>query len=280
MLLGWIVEDLRRKSFDEALHDGITGRLGLKHTRAADSVMPSRNEVLSFKYAKDQWAAEREWHGTFTGAAGNMVSTPSELLRFAHALYTGRLLKPATVARMQQVKGQLLGSRMNGYGLGMFSIPFKGRTAWGHNGGVAAFHSTMGYFPADSVGVAILLNGERYPLNEITISVLSAVYDEPYPIPDFNRAPVVVPDTVLQRYAGTYFSKDFPLKIFIRAEGDKLIARATGQGAFELKALSENEFFFVDANINLRFAKSPDGAWIVMYFDQRGHKVTFTKEVE
>lgn len=280
MLLGWIIEDLRRKSFDDALRDGITARLGMQRTRAADSVMPAKGEALSFSYADGKWMETPEWHGTVTGAAGNMVSTPSELLRFAHALYTGKLLKPETVKRMQQVKGQLLGGKLNGYGLGMFTLPFGRQVAWGHNGGVASFHSNFGYFAEDSVGYAVLLNTERYSLQNIIMGIHSAIYDKPFTLPDFNRKAADVPEAVLQRYAGTYFSKDFPLKIFVRTEGGKLIARATGQGNLELVALSETEFYYDAAGINLRFAQGTDGAWNVMYLDQRGHKVTFTKEIE
>ncbi len=110
--------------------------------------------------------------------------------------------------------------------------------------------------------------------------LLSAVYDAPFQIPDFNRKTATVSETVMQRYAGTYFSPDFPLKIFIRAEGGQLIARATGQSPFGLKAMSETEFFFEDAGINLRFATGQDGNWSVMHFEQKGYKVQFTKEVE
>ena len=279
LLLGWIIEDLRKKSYDDAVRDNITSRLGLQRTRAADSVMLSKDEALSFNYAKAGWTEEPEWHGTVAGAAGNMVSTPSELLHFAHALYTGRLLKPESVKRMQQVKGQLLGGTLNGYGLGMFTIPFGEHMGWGHNGGIAEFHSSLAYFPADSIGVAILLNGERYGLNEIAIGMLSAVYDEPFRVPDFNRTSFAVPADVLQRYVGTYFSKDFPLKIFIRVEDSKLIARATGQEPFDLTALSETEFVFDEANIHMRFAQGADGTWNTMHYQQR-RKLTFTKEVE
>lgn len=278
MLLGWIVEDLRKKSFADAVRDGITARLGLTHTRVADSVVVTAGEAISFRHANDRWVEETDWDGTVAGSAGNIVSTPSELLRFEHALFTGRLLKPATVARMQQFIP--VDGKKNGYGLGIFSTSFGARTAWGHNGGIAGFHSLAYYFPTDSTGTAILLSGERFSLTDIRIGMLSAVYDSSYRIPDFNRQATRVSDTVLQRYAGTYFSKDFPLKIFIRAESGQLIARATGQGPFGLKALSETEFFFEDAGIDLRFATGVDGKWNVMHFDQKGYKVQFTKELE
>ena len=278
ILLGWIVEDLRKKSFADAVRDRITGRLGLKHTRVADSVMAASGEATSFRRANDRWTDEEDWHGSVAGAAGNMVSTPSELLRFEHALFTGRLLKPATVARMQQFKP--VDEKKSGYGLGVFSTYFGDRAAWGHNGGIAGYHSLAYYFPADSTGIAVLLSGERFALNDLRTGMLSAEYDSAYRIPDFNRPAVKLADTLLQRYNGTYFSKDFPLKIFVRAENGQLIARATGQGPFGLKPLSETEFFFEDASINLRFAQGTDGAWNVMHFDQKGYKVVFTKEVE
>ncbi len=173
VLLGWIIEDLRKKPFADAVRDGITARLGLTRTRAADTVTTLGNEATSFSRENDEWVAEPDWHGSVAAAAGNMVSTPSELLGFAHALFTGRLLKPATVKQMQGNKGELTAGGANSYGFGIFSLPFGARKAWGHTGGIAKFHSMFGYFPADSVGMAVLLSGERYGINDIAIGMLA-----------------------------------------------------------------------------------------------------------
>jgi len=279
MLLGWIVEDLRKKSFAAVVQERIAKPLGLKRTRAADSVMTSRGEALSFYREGTAWTDAEEWHGTVAGAAGNMVSTPTELLRAVYALFTGRFVRPETLRQMQAGNGRAAGAAGNDFGFGMFSIPFYNQRMWGHTGGIAAFHSAYAYNPKDSIGVAILLNGERHTLNEIMIGMLSAVYDRPYALPDFTVKPAVAVDSaILDRYVGTFSNPSFPLKITVSRFGQQLIAQATGQGPFGLEATSDTDFRFEEAGIKMKFSEAAAGDWSVMQFKQGPTNLTFRRE--
>ena len=78
----------------------------------------------------------------------------------------------------------------------------------------------------------------------------------------------------LDRYAGTYASPRFPLKIAVTRDGATLRAQATGQGAFLLEPVSPGDFKFDEAGIALKF----DAASPTCTLRRGGGTFVFTKE--
>ena len=76
---------------------------------------------------------------SFAGAAGEIVSSTTDLNQFYRALVTGRLLAPAQLAEMRTVRAARPGFD---YGLGLVrrQLP-DGTTLWGHNGGTFGFET-------------------------------------------------------------------------------------------------------------------------------------------
>lgn len=79
-------------------------------------------------------------------AAGQLISTPSDLNRFYAALFGGELLAPAQLAQMRTTVatdgGLWPGAR---YGLGVISTPLScGGLAWGHGGNIPGYQTSGG----------------------------------------------------------------------------------------------------------------------------------------
>ena len=80
----------------------------------------------------------------------------------------------------------------------------------------------------------------------IAESLKKAGANEPAP-------PFVVDPKVLESYAGTFKSEQFPLDIKSFVKEGKLYIQATGQDAFSLKPKSATVFTFAPANIEIDF---------------------------
>ncbi len=87
---------------------------------------------------------------TVAWAAGAVVSTPSDLARWASALYGGEILTPESTAQMLTFRP------IDDYGLGTRTQTFRGRVAVGHLGGIRGFENAMWHFPADGVTIVML----------------------------------------------------------------------------------------------------------------------------
>ena len=157
-------------------------------------------------------------------------------------------------------------------GLGLFKIPFYDKTAFGHSGGIDGFTSVFGHFPDDHISYAQTSNGSNTNTNNISITVLSAIFGKPYEIPDFRVFEVNPED--LDQYAGVYSSKQLPIKITVTRENTRLIAQGTGQSSFPLEATAKDQFKFEQAGIIMEF----NPAEKTMILKQGGGTFTFIKE--
>lgn len=93
---------------------------------------------------------------SFGGAAGDMVSTPSDLTRFFAALVAGEVVPGPQLAEMQQLVPMAEGYPGDGYGLGLIGTTLScGVVAWGHGGDIPGFASRVGAV-ADGRGAAVV----------------------------------------------------------------------------------------------------------------------------
>lgn len=264
VLLTFIIEEITGKDFAEVLKTEIVQPLQLQNTYYGGKIDVSMNETFSYQKLSD-WVIMPETHMSIPQGAGAIVSTPADVNKFLFSLFNNHLVKENTLKDMQTFK--------EGFGIGMFEIPFYDKISYGHTGGIDGFQTITSYFPEERVAVSYFSNGTSMPINEIILGVLNIYFNKVYELPSF-KPEYAVDSQVLKQYAGVYSTADFPLKITIFVEGSTLFAQATGQSSFPLEAYEENKFKFSPAGIKMEFLPE-DGK---MKFEQSGMKFTFSRE--
>ena len=263
VLLTYILEKTFTKSYSDLLQEFIVKPIGLKNTYVFGKINPSNNECKSYIFS-GSWKTETETDFTVPLGAGAITSTPSDLTKFADALFSGKLLTNESLEIMKTIK--------DGYGIGLFQIPFYKSVGYGHTGGIDGFSSIYSYFSDDKISYALISNGTNINNNDISIAVLSAIYDKPYEIPVFTTFTLTSED--LDKYLGVYASKQIPLKITISKDGNTLIAQGTGQPAFQIEATEKDKFKFDQAGAKFEFNLTAK----TMILFQGGGQINFTKE--
>lgn len=263
VLLTYILEKTFKKSYSDLLENYITKPLGLTNTYLGSKINVENNETKSYSYI-DTWEVETETDISIPLGAGGIVSTPSDLVKFSDALFSGKLLKKESLELMKTIKDD--------YGIGLFQFPFNGKVGYGHTGGIDGFTSVFSYFPDGNISYAMTSNGTNFNNNDISLAVLSAIYNKPYEIPEFKTFEVKSED--LDPYLGVYSSTQIPLKITITKENKILRAQATGQSSLPLEATEKDKFKFDQAGIVLEFNTTEK----TMILNQSGGQFTFTKE--
>ena len=263
VLLTYILEKTFTKSYSDLLQEFIVKPIGLKNTYVFGKINPSNNECKSYSFS-GSWKTETETDFTVPLGAGAITSTSSDLTKFADALFSGKLLTNESLEIMKTIK--------DGYGIGLFQIPFYKSIGYGHTGGIDGFSSVYSYFLDDKISYALISNGTNTNNNDISIAVLSAVYDKPYEIPVFTTFTLTSED--LDKYLGVYASKQIPMKITISKDGNTLIAQGTGQPAFPIEATEKDKFKFDQAGAKFEF--NPTAKTMILF--QGGGQINFTKE--
>jgi CubicO group peptidase (beta-lactamase class C family) len=120
VLLGYIVEKVGGKLYQEALKERITSRIGLKDTYlGVGKTDPSRNEALSYGYIGG-WREAAEIDFSITGGAGSILSTPTDMAKFIQALFDLKLVPQNSLNQMKSMR--------DGEGMGMEPFAFAGKT--------------------------------------------------------------------------------------------------------------------------------------------------------
>ncbi len=243
VLLGYIVEKIEGKPYSKILKERITSKIGLQNTYLGGKTSLETGESYSYRFEKT-WVKQPETDMSIPGGAGAIVSTPRDLTKFIEALFAGKLISKDNLDRMKTVT--------EGYGMGMFQIPFREKKAYGHNGGIDGFVSSLGYFPDEGLAVAYCSNGSAYNFNSILIGVLSIYFDQEYKLPTFNTLNLKPEE--LAKYLGEYSSNDIPIKITITQKDSVLYGQGTGQPSFPLEATDADKFKFDPAGLVLEFS--------------------------
>lgn len=161
ILAGMVIERLTGRPWDAEVRARILQPLGLRRTSS-----PGDRPSLPAPYAKgyQQWAPggpltdTTMFNPTVAGAAGNLITTPTDLARFWQALQRGQLLKPRQMAQLHQtVLADTFQDLMPGvrYGLGIMYIPNRCGGYWSHGGDVPGM-STANGVSTDGGRVAVL----------------------------------------------------------------------------------------------------------------------------
>lgn len=242
VLLSYILQKTYNKTYSEILKEKIVSKINLKNTFFGSKIHLENNEANSYRF-KQKWEKQTETDMSIPLGAGGIVSTPTDLLQFAEALFNYKIISEKSVSRMKIIEDK--------YGMGLFKIPFYNKTSFGHTGGIDGFSSVFRYFPKEKYAFALTSNGSNYNNNKISIVLLSALFNKPFKIPAFKKYQLKTED--LDTYLGTYSSSGFPLKIKITKSDNNLIAQATGQPSFVLESTEKNKFKFEQAGIVLEF---------------------------
>jgi len=263
VILGFIIEKITKQPYAVNLKQRITSKIGLANTYYGGKTNVENNECYSFQYV-GSWKQMPETDMSIPGGAGAVVSTPTDLTKFIEALFSLKLVSQNSLDQMKTIT--------EGFGMGMFQIPFYTKKAYGHNGGIDGFGSNLAYFPEDSLSIAYCTNGVVFPMNDILIGVLSICFGREYSIPTFNS--VALNPEELDKYPGIYSSTQLPLKITITKNNAILIAQATGQSSFPLEATEKDKFKFDAAGVVLEFNTVKNE----MTLKQGGGVFIFTKD--
>ncbi|EEZ78525.1 beta-lactamase [Actinomyces sp. oral taxon 848 str. F0332] len=162
VVLGLLAERVAKRPIAEQIDAKIVKPLGLKHTympapgeKTIRGKHPHGYHTRDGKPGKleDITEADPSWEG----AAGSMISTPSELNKFMQSVFDGSLLSQASIAEM---KKSVPAPEMGGeYGLGLIAHKSSCGVVWGHSGNNPGYHSLSAVGP-DGTAATIVTTAE------------------------------------------------------------------------------------------------------------------------
>ncbi|HBV16630.1 serine hydrolase domain-containing protein [Chryseobacterium carnipullorum] len=282
LLLGYIIEDITGRSYEENIKARILDKIGMRRTYCEKDQTQYGKRTKSYKFDGENWSKESDTHPSFTFATGNIVSTTEDLSKLMHELFKGTLISENSLEQMKKTNPQVA------LGYGLFRTPFYNKTGYGHTGRIDEFHSGIAYFPEDNFSIVILANGTNIKLNDMVVGIVSKYYQKKYKNPDFTAySSETAPSTEI--YKGIYKAKLAGLitvgtfQITQAGKNHLFIAMYNyeKQGKESRKALlkrtGENEFYSFENGAELKFLLNEKGKVIGIKLTQGKQSINCKK---
>ena len=165
VLLGAVIERVSGRSYYDYVRDRIYAPAGMTRTGSEpeETPVPDRSIGYTKRGPGQTWASNVNTLPYRGMAAGGGYSTTNDLLRFATALTSNRLLKAEHTTLLTATKVATPGGS---YGLGFMERDFNGVRAFGHGGGAPGMNGELLIFPSGYV-VVVLANMDPPAATEI-----------------------------------------------------------------------------------------------------------------
>jgi D-alanyl-D-alanine carboxypeptidase len=258
VLVGAVIEAASGQPWHEYLDQALFKPLGMTNTGygagpavtarqvkgyVTDGTVPARAELISM---------------TQPHAAGALVSTVDDLARWNRALHEGRVLAPATYARMITPIGK---AKDVGYGYGIWTSTMRGAPSLEHSGGIPGFDAHLTYIPGPDITVAVLRNRETQETQLLARRLAAAALGDPYPV----LKPVIVDVAVLEQYEGVY-RVDQDTTRTLRVVDGRLTVQRTHRPREPLTAIADDTFVYSDGFNRIQMERDANGKVTGMRF--------------
>jgi CubicO group peptidase (beta-lactamase class C family) len=262
ILLTYILEKVWKKDYASLLKEYICQPLQLEQTTFGRPKNNSGALSESYRFTQE-WSLESHTDNSVPLGAGAVWSTPTDLAKFFNALFSHKIINAASLEEMEKVD--------QGYGLGLFQLPFYEHLGFGHTGGIDGYSSVAGHFDDGNYNVAIISNANNYNNNEILKFSLGELYKKTFPLPDL--AEIQLTEEEISSLVGEYKSEQPPIQINITREASKVLGQVVGQPAFQLKAKDKNTLVQPQFGVKIVFERSENK----MTLYQNGHTLVLKK---
>ena len=173
LVLGRLIEKVSGEPYARHLEARFFRPLGLMATRYCDEDALIRHRAAGYVQRDTGVVNAPRNSMRVVFAAGGLCSTVGDLAAWSHALATGRVVSPASWARMTTPEGAA-----ENYGYGLIVTSFEGHRMVGHGGALAGFRASSAYLPDDSLSVTLLTNlGSENP-EELFLDIVRAALQE------------------------------------------------------------------------------------------------------
>jgi CubicO group peptidase (beta-lactamase class C family) len=261
LVLGHLIEVLSGDSYAEFVQENIFTPLGMK-----DSGFDSNSEIIPRRAAGYSPGPKGPTntgfiHMTIPHAAGALYSTTEDLLRWQQGLFAGKVVTPASLAKMTTpFKGD--------YGFGVNVRTVNGRKLVQHGGGIEGFNTALAYFPETRTTVVVLANLNGPVADQLCRNLGTLAHGETVTL-NTERKEIKLPAATLSKYVGTYEMTP-KMTMTVTLDGEQLMTQLTGQSPLKIFPESETAFFLKVVDAQLEFIKDQSGAVTHVVLHQGG----------
>ena len=254
-LLGAIIEKVSGMPYARFIEQRIFTPLGMLDTAYEGHEKGKAPRAAGHTVRPTGYAPSTRMSATKPYAAGAIVSTVDDMVRWDAAVSSGKLLKRSTWQRA--FTPYTLASGINTkYGYGWHLGTLQGTQRIAHGGGIPGFSAHAMRLPQEKVYAVVFANNDRLPVSTEVVAARAAAIAIGKPFPEWN--PVALATDKLDEVAGTYQVGEKSVRTFVR-EGDKLFMQRDDGAKNEIFAYAPDRFYLPNSLVHMVFSRDASG---------------------
>lgn len=277
MLLGLVLEKVTGMPYRRYVEERLFRPLGLREAHYCPDTPADTAWATGYDRRPDASRAPADRISMSSPwAAGALCMSVRDYLRWQAALTGGRVVRPATFARMSTADTLADGRRIpSGYGWGLFQDTLAGRTLVHHGGDIPGFSAQQLWIPRDSLRVVVFTNTLGSQPDRLARNVARAVLGAPLVQPPRPLQAVPLAAGLRAAIVGTYDvtlpgAGVQPFVVAAAAEGDGVTVQLGAQPSARVVHLGDGTFGAAfDPTLRISFVMDGDAATRVV-IRQRG----------
>jgi CubicO group peptidase (beta-lactamase class C family) len=267
-----IVEDITNQPYDRYMWTNVLKPLGM--TGSFYSLLPSggMKDLVAAAYRYDGKDIGSKYHIYPESAAAGLWSTPSDIAKFIIELqlsYLGKSNKVLSPVMAQKMLKPYL-NRL--YGLGTMIVGKGDEGFFQHTGVNEGFCAAYAASIKNGDGLVIMLNSDNTGLIEEVANSIGSVYDWKGFTAHVARKVLHMPDTVLEKYVGTYRPDNGQDSVMVSRVNDTLyLEDSRVKEKWRIYFTSPENFFLLQLRwVNQTFSMNAEGKVDCLYLNKGG----------
>ncbi|MGM5470725.1 serine hydrolase [Flavobacteriaceae bacterium LMO-SS05] len=253
ILLGYIIEVVSGESYADFIQKHIFDKVGMSSSYygSMSKLIPKRAKG----YQDRNGFVNADYLSlTLPYAAGSIMSTVDDLLKWQNAISANTLIKRSSLEKA--INGSTLntGEKIN-YGYGWTKGDVNGSPSVEHSGGIFGYTTNGIYLPQDNMYVIALSNCDCSNVAEVSTQIAAIALGKPFPN---EKNAIALTKEQLSNWVGAYQFVEGAIR-FITLENGKLFSQRDDSQKFEIYPMSPTHFIFEGGTISYEFSKTEHG---------------------
>lgn len=239
ILLGYIIEIASGQTYADFIEENIFQKLGMNSSSYGSMRDIVPNRASGYSKTENGYRNADYLSLTLPYAAGSIMSTTEDLLKWQNALNNHSLIKKSSYEKA--IHGSTLNSGEHiQYGYGLVEANINGSPSIQHGGGIFGY-TTMGiYLPDEKIFVSGLTNCDCKNISAATTAIAAMAIGKPFPD---KKDAIMLSENELKKWVGAYQYDENVIR-YITYENGQLFSQREGSTKMEIYPMTKVNFIF------------------------------------
>ncbi len=276
-LLGLIIEKVSGSSYETFLQKNIFDKADMRSSYYDTHAPIIKNRATGYDGSDGDYTNALHISMDWPYAAGALMSTVGDLLKWNSALHDGKLISKTTLAKAF-VDYDLPDGKTTHYGFGWVLSKLYGSESYEHNGGIPGFLSQGVYLPKEKIYVAVLSNCMCQSPDFAGVQLAAAAMGQQV----ISTSTIEMSDQVKREFMGVYQISGEDKRVITLQKNGQLYSQRGGGAMYLLSPISKDKFNVEESLTVFEFVRDTDGKVVEMIShtrdgDQQRAKLTDEK---